>query len=80
MKLDLKTQIEIWSKPNSKQKTYVATLSALTAGTFMYTAWQFILPTQLDVPKSSIWIQALLIISGIIITGIGYIIQKDGKK
>ncbi len=81
MKVDLKTRIKMWCKPNSKQKTYLATLSALIGGTLIYTAWQFIIPTQLDLPKSSALIQVLLISFSAIFTFIGYTIQEeDGSK
>ena len=67
-------------KPNEKQKTYLATILAVVSGTLMYTAWQFLVPTELEIPPIS-WKLNLILVTGSLICLIaGYNIYTEEKQ
>lgn len=69
-----------FKKPNDKQKTYLATLLAVTCGTTMYTAWQFIVPTELEMPEMSLILKITLVLGSLIFVTIGYNIYTKESK
>lgn len=69
-----------FKKPNAKQKTYAATLFAVTGGTTMYTAWQFIIPTELEMPEIALILKITLMLGSLIFVAIGYNIYTEENK
>lgn len=67
-------------KPNDKQKTYAAIIFAVTGGTLMYTAWQFIVPTELDMPPINPFALVFLVLISLIFIRVGYNVYSKERK
>ena len=69
-----------FKKPSDKQKTYLASILAVTGGTTMYTAWQFIVPTELDMPPINTFALVFLVLISLIFIRVGYNVYSKERK
>jgi|SaaInlV_165m_DNA_1040744.scaffolds.fasta_scaffold190619_1 uncharacterized membrane protein len=65
---------------NARQETYAATICAVAGGTLMYTAWQFMVPTELEMPTMSLLLKFSLILGSLVCVTIGYNIYTEENK